>query len=75
MSFRGEFPAQYYSMKNCAFSNVVKDPFSTAAECNARYHIGESLLRTTGSFLEFVGAYDKFENHGFRQKVRPFQLL
>ncbi|KAE8320122.1 hypothetical protein BDV41DRAFT_583681 [Aspergillus transmontanensis] len=33
-----------------------------------RYHIGESLLRTTGSFLEFVDAYDKFESHGFRQK-------
>ncbi|KAF7617982.1 radH flavin-dependent halogenase [Aspergillus flavus] len=33
-----------------------------------RYHIGESLLRTTGSFLEFVDAYGKFESHGFRQK-------
>lgn len=48
--------------------------FRTAADYKARYHIGESLLRTTGSFLEFVDAYGKFESHGFRQKVRSVPL-
>lgn len=34
-----------------------------------RYHIGESLLPSCRSFLQFIDAEDKVKRHGFTQKV------
>ncbi|KAK6991927.1 putative halogenase [Favolaschia claudopus] len=34
-----------------------------------RYHIGESLLPSSRSFLSFIGAAERVENHGFTPKV------
>ncbi|KAK7020672.1 hypothetical protein VNI00_017662 [Paramarasmius palmivorus] len=33
-----------------------------------RYHIGESMLPSVAPFLEFIGAKDKIEQHGFMYK-------
>ncbi|KLO13206.1 FAD/NAD(P)-binding domain-containing protein [Schizopora paradoxa] len=34
-----------------------------------RYHVGESMLPSLRHFLQYVGADDKFKNHGFKKKV------
>ena len=39
------------------------------ADIFPRYHIGESLLPSVRYFLDFIDVYEKFNTHGFLQKV------
>jgi hypothetical protein len=38
-------------------------------DTNTRYHVGESMLPSMRHFLKFIGAYEKWDAHGFNIKV------
>ncbi|KAJ5834675.1 FAD/NAD(P)-binding domain-containing protein [Penicillium robsamsonii] len=62
----GGGPAGSYTASVLAREGI--DTVLLEADSFPRYHIGESLLPSVKYFLEFIDAYEKFDNHGFLHK-------
>ncbi|KAJ5369519.1 FAD/NAD(P)-binding domain-containing protein [Penicillium cosmopolitanum] len=62
----GGGPAGSYTASVLAREGI--DTVLLEADSFPRYHIGESLLPSVKYFLEFIGAYEKFDSHGFLHK-------
>ncbi|KAK5989787.1 Flavin-dependent halogenase aclH [Cladobotryum mycophilum] len=62
----GGGPAGSYAAS--ALANEGIDVVVIEAEKFPRYHIGESMLPSMRHFLKYVGAYEKWDAHGFNVK-------